>query len=150
MVVWSSVFSPGALLGNFEWYKNMYETMHFSCFWRVVFNMSVEAPSPTGEGFCCNKNAMFPTIVGGASSVVPKLLPGPAVINTHTTRMLLLLGPGFCSTSGTEGNIMGEPYSLAFAAGAGVTTSLVKAGSVPADYFVGRHRQWHTSKDIDS
>ena len=117
----------------------MYETMHFSCLESgFPINMSVEAPSPTGKGFCCNKNAMFPTIVGGASSVVPKLLPGPAVINTHTTRMLLLLGPGFCSTSGTEGNIMSR---IVVAAG--------KASYSTAIYFVGRDRQWGTSKDID-
>ena len=44
---------------------------------------------------------------------------------------------------------MGEPYSLAVAAGAGVMTSLVKAGTVPAKHFVGKHRQWDTFKDIE-
>jgi hypothetical protein len=44
---------------------------------------------------------------------------------------------------------MGEPYSLAVAAGAGVMTSLVKAGTVPAKHFVGKNRQWDTFKDIE-
>jgi len=63
--------------------------------------------------------------------------------------MLLLLGPGLCSTSGTEGNIMTGMEGLAFAAAAGVTTSLAKPIMSSADVFVGRHRQWHTCKDID-